>query len=71
MPDLAQKQISDSPARMGRPPLGQKADDTKPTPVRLEASMRARIAAVLAPGEKLAAFMRTAAEAELQRREGK
>lgn len=71
MMHLAEKEIPDTRPRMGRKPLGESASDTTPTPVRLEAGMRARIKAVLRPGEKLAAFMRTAAEAELHRREGK
>ena len=54
---------------MGRKPLGDKANDTKATQVRLEASVRARIDAVLAPHESLAAFLRKGAEAELRRRE--
>ncbi|WP_259384486.1 YlcI/YnfO family protein [Bacillus thuringiensis] len=65
---LAEKEIPVMEPRMGRPPLGKNADDTKPTPVRFEAQMRARIMAALRPGESFAAFLRDAAERELKRR---
>lgn len=69
MLNLAEKKIPVIGARMGRPPLGKNAEDTKPTPIRFEAVMRARIDA--ARGEqKFAAFIREAVERELKRREG-
>lgn len=66
---LDAKKISDNSARMGRPPLGAKAEDTKPLLVRMDAAMRARLKAALRPGEKEAALVRDAIVAELQARE--
>ena len=69
--DSTHKEISVSPARMGRPPLGKKAEDTKPIPVRLDISMRARINSLVEHGESVAAFIRQAVEREIERREKK
>lgn len=55
--------IPDTGARMGRPAL-----NVKPTQVRLTAETRARIEALVGPS-RMAAFIREAIEAELQRRE--
>lgn len=59
---LASKKITDSPARMGRPPIG------KFTAVRLSPEMLAAIDAIVGPGKR-AGFIREAVEAELKRRE--
>jgi len=59
---LAQKEITDSPARMGRPAIG------KFTAVRLSDEMLARIDALAAKGKR-ADFIREAVERELERRE--
>lgn len=48
---------------MGRPPL-----NVKPTQVRLSAELRQRIEALVGPN-RMAAFLREAAEAEVERRE--
>lgn len=50
--------------RMGRPPLGVRA-----TTIRITEGIDKRIARVLEPREKLAAFVRKAILTELQRRE--
>lgn len=52
---------------MGRPPLSQD-EPTKPTQVRLTASLRARIEALVGP-HRMAVFIREAIENELKRRE--
>lgn len=52
---------------VGRPPLSRDTE-TKPTMVRLTASVRARIEAVAGPN-RMAEFIREAIEAELVRRE--
>lgn len=52
-----------SQGRMGRPPL-----NVKETKVRLTLETRARIEALVGPN-RMAAFIREAIEAELQRRE--
>jgi hypothetical protein len=65
---LEEKKISDSGARMGRPPLGETASDTMATLVRFEQDMVDRVKHALLPGEKRAAFIREAVERELQRR---
>lgn len=64
---LGDKELSVSPARMGRPPLGPKADDTKATLVRFEAETLARIDAAAGPNKR-AIFIREAVERELERR---
>jgi hypothetical protein len=64
---LVEKEISDSGARMGRPPLGSLAKDTKPTLVRFEAETLAAIDAVAGPNKR-AIFIREAVERELERR---
>ena len=61
MLDLAQKKITATPPRMGRPPIG------KFTAVRLSAEMLARIDALAGPRYR-AAFIRDAVERELARR---
>ncbi|WP_143004924.1 hypothetical protein [Novosphingobium aromaticivorans] len=63
MSGLAEKKISDSQSRMGRPPLGVVA-----TVVRLSPDLLARIDALAGPGKR-ADFIRKAVEAELARRE--
>lgn len=63
MAGLAAKEITVSPARMGRPPIG------KFTAVRLSPEMLARIDALVGPGKR-AAFIREAVERELERRKG-
>lgn len=62
MRGLAEKKITASASRMGRPPIG------KFTAVRLSADMLERIDAHAGPGKR-AEFIRTAVEAELKRRE--
>jgi hypothetical protein len=62
MASLAEKELSVSPPKMGRPPIG------KFTAVRLSAEMLARIDAVTEPGKR-ADFIRQAVERELKRRE--
>lgn len=62
MAGLAEKEITDSPARMGRPPIG------KFTAVRLPAETLARIDALVEKGRR-ADFIREAVERELERRE--
>jgi hypothetical protein len=58
-----EKRESDSPARMGRPPL-----NLDKTVIRLSAETRARIEALV--GKRgMAAFIREAVERELTRRE--
>ena len=52
-----------TPGRMGRPPL-----NVKPTVVRLAEDARRRIVALVGEN-RMAAFIREAVEAELQRRE--
>lgn len=60
---LTDFQGTDTPARMGRPSL-----NVKETKVRLTDEQRARIEAVAGPN-RMAAFIREAIEAELERRE--
>ena len=55
--------------RMGRPPLGESADDTKKVHVRMDADLRARVETARGD-QKMAEFIREAVERELQRREG-
>jgi predicted DNA-binding protein len=62
MASLAENQITDRAARMGRPPIG------KFTAVRLPPEMLERIDA-LAPAGRRAEFIREAVERELERRE--
>jgi hypothetical protein len=63
MKHLMAKRESDSPARMGRPPL-----NLDKTVIRLSAETRARIEALV--GKRgMAAFIREAVERELTRRE--
>lgn len=62
MQGLAQKEITDSAPRMGRPPIG------KFTAVRLPAETLARIDALVETGKR-AEFIREAVERELERRE--
>lgn len=57
--------MADTPARMGRPPLG-----VKPTTIRLAVETFDRIEAV-AGKNRTASFIREAVEAELKRREEK
>ncbi len=64
MRGLSQKEITASPARMGRPAIG------KFTAVRLSADMLDRIDSHAGPGKR-AEFIRQAVEAELKRRERK
>ena len=59
---LAEKKITASPPRMGRPAIG------KFTAVRLSPETLARIDALTEPGKR-AEFIREAVERELQRRE--
>ena len=59
--------IAVTPTSVGRPPLS-KDDDTKPTMVRLTASVRARIEALVGKN-RMAVFIREAIVAELDRRE--
>lgn len=60
---LSGKTLSDSTPRMGRPPLG-----VKPTTVRLPVETFDRIT-VVAGKNRIAAFIREAVDAELERRE--
>lgn len=60
---LTQKTISDSPVRMGRPPL-----KVHPTVVRLTKEARDRIEALVGPN-RMSAFIREAVDGELDRRE--
>ncbi len=60
---LAEKKISVSQGRMGRPPLGIVA-----TVIRLPPELLTRIDALAGPGKR-ADFIRKAVEAELTRRE--
>jgi predicted DNA-binding protein len=62
MASLAEKKLSVSRPRMGRPAIG------KFTAVRLSPEMLARIDALTGPGKR-AEFIREAVERELQRRE--
>lgn len=59
---------ADTPPRMGRPPLGEKAEHTVMTPVRFPAATLARIEAAAGKGKR-AHFIRQAVENELSRRE--
>jgi hypothetical protein len=63
---LAQKVVSDSPRRMGRPPLW-----SENMQARFAAGTFARIAKVLKDREDRTDFIREAVEQELKRREGK
>jgi hypothetical protein len=63
MRDLMAKRESDSPTRMGRPPL-----NLDKTVIRLSAEMRSRIEALVG-SRGMAAFIRDAVERELKRRE--
>jgi metal-responsive CopG/Arc/MetJ family transcriptional regulator len=56
--------ISDTPSRMGRPPL-----NVKPILVRLPDGMAERIDAVMGAENKRAQFIREAVEKELAKRE--
>lgn len=56
---------TDTPTRMGRPPL-----NVKETKVRLTDEQRQRIESLVGPN-RMAAFIREAIEAELKRRENK
>jgi hypothetical protein len=67
MATLAEKVIPDSPARMGRRPLGETAESTKATQVRFEAAMRERIDAARGK-QSMGSFIREAVERELERR---
>ena len=60
--DLAEKEITDTRPRMGRPAIG------KFTAVRLSADTLSRIDAFVAPGKR-AEFIREAVEQALARRE--
>lgn len=62
MRGLAEKKLSDSSARMGRPPIG------KFTAVRLPPDMLLRMDAMVGKGKR-AEFIREAVERELKRRE--
>lgn len=64
---MTQLAISDTPPKMGRPPL-KKSEKTVATQIRLPFDMRARIEAV-AGENRMAVFIREAIEAELIRRE--
>jgi len=64
---LAEKVISDSGAKMGRPPLNRD-DETKTTLVRLEASVMARLDKLAGPNRRGAAI-REAVEEWLSKRE--
>ena len=66
MSGLADKAIPDRERRMGRKPLGQTVDDTKPTPVRFEAGMRAQIDKARGT-QPFAAFIREAVQEKLDR----
>lgn len=61
---LVDKTISDSPARMGRKPLGVVS-----TVVRLTSEQKARIEKLVGKNGR-AKFIREAIDAELERREG-
>lgn len=63
MASLAEKEITASPSRMGRPPIG------KFTAVRLPPETLARIDAIVESGKR-AEFIREAVEKELKRRGG-
>lgn len=60
--DSTDKKLTDSPTKMGRPPIG------KYTAVRLAESVLARIDAIVGKGRR-AAFIREAVDRELARRE--
>ena len=64
---LTQLPITDTAPRMGRPPLNRDSD-TKMTGVRLTVEVRRRIEALVGPN-RMAAFIREAIDAELERRE--
>ena len=66
MASLAKKATSDSPRRMGRLPLGESADDTKATPVRIDAALRGRIDAARGK-QPVAAYIRDAVVEKLDR----
>lgn len=66
MHGLAQKEISASPAPVGRPRI-----NGEQTPARFRDGTLARIDAVLGDNEKRSDFIREAVEQELKRREGK
>lgn len=68
MTGLAEKTIPDSPRRMGRLPLEEKAEDTKPTPIRFGKDLLARIDAARGT-EARAKFIRTAVEEKLATQE--
>jgi len=62
MTDSTDKKITDSPPKMGRPPIG------KFTAVRLAEQVLIRIDALVGKGKR-AAFIREAVDRELDRRE--
>lgn len=64
---MTQLPITDNAPRMGRPPLN-KDSETKMTGVRLTEEVRRRIEALVGPN-RMAAFIREAINAELERRE--
>lgn len=64
---MTQLPITDTPRPMGRPPLSKKSE-TVLTGVRLTEAVRQRIIALVGPNQ-MAAFIREAVEAELDRRE--
>jgi hypothetical protein len=70
MQGIAEKAVADNGVRMGRPPLGSTAADTKKTHVRLEASMLADIERVRGP-RTMAAYLREAVAEKLAREGGK
>lgn len=64
---MTQFPLSDTPRRMGRPPLNKDSKTTL-TGIRLTDETRDRIEALVGPNQ-MAAFIREAIEAELKRRE--
>lgn len=66
MIELAEKAMAATGARMGRKPLGESADDTKKTHVRLDPSMHASIHRVRGK-RSLAAYIREAVAEKLER----
>ena len=64
---MTQLPITDTRRPMGRPPLSKKSE-TKLTGVRLTEDIRQRIIALVGDN-RMAAFIREAIEAELERRE--
>lgn len=66
MIELAEKAMAGTGARMGRKPLGESADDTKKTHVRLDAAMHADIERVRGP-RSMAGYIREAVAEKLER----